>query len=107
VVNGVSYFFHLLPSGIINDNCLSVLGNGVVIHLPGLFQEIRGIEEKGLVGWRERLVISDRAHLGMYPNNTRPLYGMYCNNTISVYGMYRSNTILLDNLVFLMIEYIS
>lgn len=40
-----------------------VLGNGVVVHLPGLFQEIEKNVEKGLVDWGTRLLISDRAHL--------------------------------------------
>lgn len=39
-------------------------GNGVVVNLPELFAEIKKNEEKGLKGWKERLLISDRAHLG-------------------------------------------
>ena len=31
VVNGISYDFHLLPSGIINDNCISVIGKFFVL----------------------------------------------------------------------------
>lgn len=38
-------------------------GNGVVIHLPGLFDELQKNEKKGLKNWQERLLISDRAHL--------------------------------------------
>ena len=38
-------------------------GNGVVIHLPGLFAELEENEAKGLKDWKDRLVISDRAHL--------------------------------------------
>ena len=41
-------------------------GNGVVVHLPGLFDEIKKNEAKGLSGWQERLVISSRAHLGEF-----------------------------------------
>nr|CAH7746240.1 unnamed protein product [Callosobruchus chinensis] len=63
VINGVEYDFHLLPSGIIHPKCKSVIGNGVVIHLPGMFEEIEKNEKKGLKGWQERLIISDRAHL--------------------------------------------
>jgi len=37
----------------------------VVIHLPDLFAEIKKNEDKGLVGWEKRLMISSRAHLGM------------------------------------------
>lgn len=28
VVNGVKFDFHLLPSGLINPNCTSIVGNG-------------------------------------------------------------------------------
>lgn len=38
-------------------------GNGVVIHLPGLFEELESNEAKGLKNWQERLIISDRAHI--------------------------------------------
>lgn len=36
----------------------------MVIHLPGLFDEIQKNVAKGLKGWEERLKISDRAHIG-------------------------------------------
>jgi len=35
-----------------------------VIHLPGLFAEIEKNEAKGLVGWQQQLIISNKAHLG-------------------------------------------
>lgn len=63
VVDNNEYDFHLLPSGIINSTCKSVIGNGVVIYVPGLFEEIQKNEVKGLKGWQDRLLISDRAHL--------------------------------------------
>uniref|UniRef100_A0A8C7DDT7 Adenylosuccinate synthetase n=1 Tax=Oncorhynchus kisutch TaxID=8019 RepID=A0A8C7DDT7_ONCKI len=63
VVDGKEYDFHLLPSGIINSKALSVIGNGVVIHLPGLFEEAEKNEKKGLKDWEKRLIISDRAHI--------------------------------------------
>ena len=34
VANGVSYAFHLLPSGLVHPNVKALLGNGVVIHVP-------------------------------------------------------------------------
>ncbi|CAG9765981.1 unnamed protein product [Ceutorhynchus assimilis] len=63
VVDGVEYDFHLLPSGIIQPNVKSVIGNGVVIHLPQLFDEIDKNVKKGMKDWEKRLIISDRAHL--------------------------------------------
>jgi len=47
-----------------------VLGNGVVIHVPDLFAEIKKNEDKGLVGWEKRLIISSRAHLGLFITST-------------------------------------
>ncbi|XP_069116579.1 adenylosuccinate synthetase-like [Argopecten irradians] len=63
VVGDKAYDFHLLPSGIVNKNCTAVIGNGVVIHLPNLFEEIKKNEDKGLTGLKKRLIISTRAHL--------------------------------------------
>ncbi|KAM9708653.1 adenylosuccinate synthetase isozyme 1 [Menidia menidia] len=63
VVDGKEYDFHLLPSGIINSKSISMIGNGVVIHLPGLFEEGDKNDKKGLKGWDKRLIVSDRAHL--------------------------------------------
>uniref|UniRef100_A0A4W5NHV2 Adenylosuccinate synthetase n=1 Tax=Hucho hucho TaxID=62062 RepID=A0A4W5NHV2_9TELE len=65
VVDSVEYDFHLLPSGIINPKVTAFIGNGVVIHLPGLFEEADKNVRKGksLVGWDKRLIISDRAHI--------------------------------------------
>uniref|UniRef100_A0A8D3BWC4 Adenylosuccinate synthetase n=1 Tax=Scophthalmus maximus TaxID=52904 RepID=A0A8D3BWC4_SCOMX len=66
VVGSVEYNFHLLPSGIISPKVTAFIGNGVVIHLPGLFEEAEKNQRKGnsLKGWEERLIISDRAHIG-------------------------------------------
>ncbi|XP_053157932.1 adenylosuccinate synthetase isozyme 2 isoform X3 [Hemicordylus capensis] len=65
VVDSVEYDFHLLPSGIINPKVTAFIGNGVVIHLPGLFEEAeKNVNKgKGLEGWEKRLIISDRAHI--------------------------------------------
>nr|XP_042705549.1 adenylosuccinate synthetase isozyme 2-like isoform X2 [Chrysemys picta bellii] len=65
VVGLVEYNFHLLPSGVLNRHATSFLGNGVVIHLPGLFEEAEKNLKKGpgLEGWESRTVISDRAHI--------------------------------------------
>lgn len=62
VVNHIKFDFHLLPSGLINPSCLSLLGNGVVIHLPSLFEEISKTESKGVLT-AGRLFVSGRAHL--------------------------------------------
>ncbi|CAC5365134.1 purA [Mytilus coruscus] len=63
VVEEKMYDFHILPSGIVNPDCTAVIGNGVVVHLPDLFEEIEKNVQKGLEDWKNRLIISDRAHL--------------------------------------------
>ncbi|XP_046327868.1 adenylosuccinate synthetase-like [Haliotis rufescens] len=63
VVDGKEFAFHLLPSGIVNPGCKALIGNGVVIHLPNLFDEIANNEKHGLPDWKGRLLISNRAHL--------------------------------------------
>ena len=38
--DGTKYALHLIPSGILNRQAQCVIGNGVVVHLPGLFDEV-------------------------------------------------------------------
>lgn len=56
------FVFHLLPSGILHENKVCVIGNGTAIHLPTLLDEINSLKEKG-IDVMKRLLISDRAHL--------------------------------------------
>jgi len=44
-VDGSTYKFHLLPSGLVHNNTTCVIGNGVVIHIPSFFNEIEDITE--------------------------------------------------------------
>lgn len=62
--NGKSekFIFHLLPSGVLHDGKICVIGNGCVIHIPTLLEEIRELKEKG-INVMGRLLISDRAHI--------------------------------------------
>lgn len=61
VVNDIAYKLRLLPSGVLFNDKINVLGNGVVIN-PGVFlKEIAGMKEKGINC--DNLVISDRAHV--------------------------------------------
>lgn len=64
VVNGVTYDFHILPSGLINPSCkVNLIGTGCVVHIPSFFKELAALEEKGLQGVRDRILISDRAQI--------------------------------------------
>lgn len=63
VVDGTEYDFHILPSGVVNKNCISVIGNGVVINIPQFFEEVKKNEGKGLASCEGRVFISNRAHI--------------------------------------------
>ncbi|HET6668037.1 MAG TPA: adenylosuccinate synthase [Intrasporangium sp.] len=56
-----TYALHLLPSGILSPNCTPVIGNGVVIDLAVLFEEIDGLEARGVD--TSKLRVSANAHL--------------------------------------------
>src|SRR3989338_717107 len=43
VKNGVKYATHLLPSGILTEKMESLIGNGVVVHLPTLWGGLEGL----------------------------------------------------------------
>jgi len=61
VVGGETYALHLLPSGILSPGCIPVIGNGVVVDLSVLFEEIDGLEARGTD--TSRLVVSADAHV--------------------------------------------
>jgi len=64
VADGDSYAFHLLPSGLVHDGVVGILGNGVVIHVPQLFDEMVKNDGKKMQQIdAQRLKISDRAHI--------------------------------------------
>jgi adenylosuccinate synthase len=61
VVGGERYALHLLPSGILNPNCIPVIGNGVVVDLDVLFGEISGLAARGVDA--SHMIISSNAHI--------------------------------------------
>lgn len=61
VIGDEKYALHLLPSGILSPNVTPVIGNGVVIDLEVLFQEIDGLEARGVETGRLR--VSANAHV--------------------------------------------
>jgi adenylosuccinate synthase len=61
VIGGEKYALHLLPSGILTPGCTPVIGNGVVVDLSVLFEEIDGLTERGVDC--SRLLVSAGAHL--------------------------------------------
>src|SRR5690554_2621592 len=62
VVGDQRYALHLIPSGILNPEKLSVIGNGVVVDPEKLVEEIQMLQSHGIeVG--EHLRVSNRAHV--------------------------------------------
>ena len=56
------YVLHLIPSGILHENRICVIGNGVVVDPLVLTEEIKGLHEQG-IDTAGRLFISDRAQV--------------------------------------------
>ncbi|MBT8042456.1 MAG: adenylosuccinate synthase [Kiritimatiellales bacterium] len=56
------YVLHLTPSGILREECKCVIGNGLVVDLIGLMNELTELVERG-IKLDGRLFISDRAHI--------------------------------------------
>lgn len=59
------YKLHLIPSGILHDEKLNVIGNGVVVDPKAFFTEIDYLKEEGVKVTPEKLIVSDRAHVIM------------------------------------------
>jgi adenylosuccinate synthase len=54
--------FHLIPSGVLHEGKVAVIGNGCVVHIPTLFEEIETLKKEGIT-IDGRLWISDRTHI--------------------------------------------
>ena len=47
VIDGETFAFHLLPAGVLTPGVTPIIGNGVVVDLEVLFNEIAEIEARG------------------------------------------------------------
>ena len=64
IVNKYGKFaLHTLPSGAFHQNVMNIIGNGVALNIPILFNEIKSITEKGVP--MPQLMISDRCQIVM------------------------------------------
>jgi len=61
-VNGKKFVLHLIPSGILHDGVMCLIGNGVVIDPQALFTEVEELARGGITV-DGRLKISEKAHI--------------------------------------------
>ncbi|MCW2758629.1 MAG: adenylosuccinate synthetase, partial [Nocardioidaceae bacterium] len=61
VIGDEKYALHLLPSGILTPGCTPVIGNGVVVDLGVLFEELDALSARGVDV--SRLKVSANAHV--------------------------------------------
>jgi adenylosuccinate synthase len=65
IVDGRKIVLHLIPSGILHDGVRCLVGNGVVIDPRAMVSEIEKLEQAGVSDVRQRLCLSENAHLIM------------------------------------------
>ena len=64
IINDYGKFaLHTLPSGIFYDHTTSIIGNGVALNIPVLFNELKEVTSKGVP--EPKILISDRAQIVM------------------------------------------
>ncbi|MDD3169468.1 MAG: adenylosuccinate synthetase, partial [Eubacteriales bacterium] len=61
VIGDKKYALHLIPSGVLNQGAVNIIGNGVVFDPEGFFKEIENLEKDGIE--TSNIFISDRAHI--------------------------------------------
>lgn len=62
VINGEKTILHLIPSGILRDNVKSIIGNGVVISLEALQNELNELQSKN-IKIVNKLFVSELCHI--------------------------------------------
>ncbi|ASQ31011.1 adenylosuccinate synthetase [Campylobacter avium LMG 24591] len=58
--NGKRYALHLIPSGVLHENCTNIIGDGVVLSLEALKEEMKPFGDL-----KNKLFISQKAHLNL------------------------------------------
>ena len=83
VINGDVYKLSLLPSGIVREGKLSVIGNGVVVYPWALLQEIETLRAQGVAISPDNLKIAhnglgwQQAYLFINPLSLNQKCGLY------------------------------
>ncbi|WP_204280293.1 adenylosuccinate synthetase, partial [Raoultella ornithinolytica] len=62
VIDGEKTVLHLIPSGILRENVVSIIANGVVLSPEALMKEMTQLEERG-IPVRSRLLLSEACPL--------------------------------------------
>ncbi len=65
VVKGVQTILHIIPSGILHEGKICIIGNGVVVDPKILLEEIDQLKERKLFPSKTKLFLSQDAHLIM------------------------------------------
>ena len=64
IINDYGKFaLHTLPSGVFYDHTTSIIGNGVALNVPVLFDEIQSVVDRGVP--KPKILVSDRAQMVM------------------------------------------
>jgi adenylosuccinate synthase len=63
VVNGRKVVLHLIPSGVLHEDCVCVIGNGVVVDPGVLIEEMEALATWGVTVVPDRFVVSSSAHV--------------------------------------------
>lgn len=64
IVNKYGKFaLHIVPSGIFYDHTTSIIGNGVALNVPKLFEELESLKSQGVPS--PKILVSDRAQMVM------------------------------------------
>lgn len=73
VIGDKKYALHLIPSGVLNEGAINVIGNGVVFDPEGFFKELEDLKKDGVD--TSKIFVSDRAHI-VFPYH-KILDGLY------------------------------
>ena len=63
IVGGEKYVLHLIPSGILHEGRVNVIGNGVAVDPIALLEEVDGLEARGVRVDGSNLRLSNSAHV--------------------------------------------
>ncbi|MDZ4225115.1 MAG: adenylosuccinate synthase, partial [bacterium] len=70
VIDGQKRVLHLVPSGVLHEKCLCIVGDGVVVDPKVLIDEIEGLKSAGFLKKQAQLCISEKSHV-IFPYHVR------------------------------------